>query len=187
MKQHKNNVHEWQQSDDDTVRKLFSIIQRSQIMKDSTFRLFPLSWELQKGMYPNDVKLNFHGDLQYSLFRDKFKVPDNNMFTPAWVTACLIEADMYGKSLKLSDEQISLALHAIDKYRNLNKPYKNSEMTFWMQKMNVTANFYQSSPDNLFEILKMPDYLPQKLIEEILSVLGLDDLEGVLKMLFKSR
>ncbi|KAL4241112.1 hypothetical protein ACF0H5_001890 [Mactra antiquata] len=167
----------WVQEGEGTIVNLLNRIRRSQITKDTAFRLFQLSWELQKGMYQNDVKLNFHGDFQYSLFRDKFRVPGNNMFTPAWVDSCLIEATMFGKSPKPSQHQKDLALNAIDKYRNFNKPYKNSEMTFWHQKLNKTANYYQSSPDNLFEVLKLPDYLPQKLIEESLSFMGLDDIE----------
>ena len=172
---------------DTTVEKLFNKIKNAQILKDTDFSIFPPSWEMKKGMYPNDVKLNFHGSEQYYLFRDKFKVPDNNMFTPAWVTSCLLEAYIYGNGPKPTDNQINLALNAIDLFRNRNAPYQNSEMTFWQQQFNKTVQTYQSSPHNLFEVLSFPDYLPQKLIEEILKALGLTDLEKVLENLFSSK
>lgn len=167
-----------------TVVKLFNKVKEGQVLHDTSFSIFPPAWEMKKGMYPNVVKLNFHGSEQFYLFRDKFQVPDNNMFTPAWVTSSLIEANIYGNASKPSSDQVILALNAIDSFRNRNVPYKNSEMTFWQQKLNKTANFYQSSPDNLFEVLRFPDYLPQKLMEEVLDALGLKDLENILKKLF---
>jgi hypothetical protein len=169
------------------IEKLFNKIKNSQVLKDTDFSIFPPSWELKKGMYPNEVKLNFHGNEQYYLFRDNFKVPDNNMFTPAWVTSCLLEAYIYGNGPKPTDSQVDLALNAVDLFRNQNAPYQNSEMTFWQQEFNKTVLTYQSSPHNLFEVLALPDYLPQKLIEEILGALGLKDLEKVLEELFRAK
>lgn len=80
-----------------------------------------------------------------------------------------------------------MALDVIDKYRNHNVPYETSEMTFWPQILNKTANFYQSTPNNLFGVMKLPDYLPQKTLEELLKLFHLYDLEKVFEKLIKER
>lgn len=172
---------------DDLIGKLLEQISASQVQNDSSFSIFPFTWEQQKGTYTNYVKLNFHGSEQYYLLRDMMSVPDNNLFAPAWVSLCLMEAHIFGKAPRPTEDQLMKALSAIDQYRNRNVPYRNSEMTFWPQKWNATAKFYQSSPDNLFELLKFPDYLPDKWIEEVLKALGLKDIEAALEKLLKMK
>lgn len=170
----------------ETISKLFHTIQSLQETNDSPYKP-PFSWGSQKGMYKNEVRLNFHGSEQYALVRDKFSVPDTNLFAAAWVTSSLLEAYKYGKSPMPSESQMNIALDVINKYRNHNVPYETSEMTFWPQILNETANFYQSTPNNLFGVMKLPDYLPQKALEELLKLFHLYDLEKVFEKLIKER
>ncbi|XP_052270678.1 uncharacterized protein LOC127871618 isoform X2 [Dreissena polymorpha] len=169
------------------VTELFTKIESLQVHHDEDFRVLPLTWQAQRGMYPSEVKLNFHGDEQYYFARDAFKVPDINMFTTAWVTTCLLEAHAYGKSPKPTIEKLLMSLDAIKSFSNANENMANSEMTFWPQKLNQTAKYYQSTPRNLFEVLSFPDYLPNKLIEELLEKLGLKDLEHIYEMLVREK
>ena len=169
----------------ETVVKLFQNIQSLQQDKDSPYK--PLfSWETQKGMYQNEIRPNFHGSEKYFLARDSLKIPDNNVFVTAWVTSCLLEAYRYGKAPKPSDQQLKLALDLSDKYKNRNNPHENSEMTFWMQFYNKTADYYQSSPTNLFGIMDVPE-VDIKLLEDILELLGLHDIEKLIDSLMKRR
>ena len=170
----------------DTIDKLFQTIQSLQETKDAPYKP-PFSWGTQKGMYKNEVRLNFHGSTEYALVRDTFQVPDTNAFTALWVTSALLEAYRYGKAPKPSDVQVNMALDVIDKYRNKNVPYENSEMTFWPQILNKTANFYQSTPGNLYGVMKLPDYLPKKALEELLKLFHLQDLEKVFEKLIRER
>ena len=170
----------------ETISVLFKTIQSLQETTDSPYKP-PFSWETQKGMYQNEVRLNFHGSEQYAIIRDKFKVPDTNLFAAAWVTSCLLEAYKYGKAPMPSDSQISMSLDVIDKYRNRNVPYETSEMTFWPQILNTTADLYQSTPSSLFGIMKLPDNLPTKMMEEFLKFLHLYNLEEAFEKLVKER
>lgn len=170
-----------------TVEKLAQAISSLQVTADSSFSVFPPSWQRQKGSYPSEVTLNFHGNVEYYVMREAFKVPDVNMFTPAWVTACLIEAFEYGNAPPPSATQLNEALHAIDKFRNRNVQYNNSEMNFWTQTWNKTADYYQSFPRNLIEFMKLPDYLPDKLLEEFLEKIGLKDVANVIKSLLAEK
>lgn len=79
----------------ETISKLFQTIQSLQEADDSPYKP-PFSWGTQKGMYKNEVRLNFHGSEEYALVRDRFSVPDTNLFAAAWVTSCLFEAYKYG-------------------------------------------------------------------------------------------
>lgn len=169
------------------VETLVAKIQGLQEKTDRQFNMFPLVWQTQRGSYQNSVKLNFHGDLELYMMRDLFNVPDINMFTPAWVTACLIEAYEYGKAPRPSTSETELALEAMDKFRNQNVPYNNSEMTFWPQTWNKTANFYQSFPNNLLGVISLPDYLPNKLLEDVLNFLGLKDISALMKKLIQEK
>lgn len=169
------------------VETLVTKIQGLQEKTDRQFNMFPPVWQTQRGSYKNSVKLNFHGDLELYMVRDLFSVPDINMFTPAWVTTCLIEAYEYGKAPRPSTSQIELALEAMDKFRNQNVPYKNSEMTFWPQTWNKTAKFYQSFPNNLLGVISLPDYLPNKLLEEVLNFLGLKDISTLIEKLIREK
>lgn len=170
----------------ETIIKLFKTIQSLQETNDAPYKP-PFSWGTQKGMYKNEVRLNFHGSEELALVRDRFSVPDTNSFTASWVTSCLLEAYKYGKAPRPSESQISMALDVIDKYRNKNVPYETSEMTFWPQILNKTANFYQSTPENLYGVMKLPDYMPKTLVEKILKFFHLYDLEEVFEKLIEER
>ncbi|WAR14134.1 hypothetical protein MAR_004239, partial [Mya arenaria] len=169
------------------VEQIFKTIQSLQVKKDAEFRVFPLQWQAQHGVYPSEVRLNFHGDEQYYAVRELFKIPDTNMFAPAWVTSCIIEAYAFGKASKPGSEQLKMSLEAVSTFTNQNKPGSDSEKTFWPQVLNKTEKTYTSTPVNLFEVLRFPDYLPNSLIEELLEIIGLKDLEHVYELLVKER
>lgn len=168
------------------VTKLFEVIQSLQELEDSPFKP-PLTWEKQKGMYQNEIRPNFHGSEKYALARDDLRIPDINLFTPTWVTLCLIESHQYGKAPKPSDLQINLVLDIMDKYRNKNVPYENSEMSFWPQIFNETVDFYQSTPKNMLGVMNLPDYLPEEDVEKILKFLRLYKLEKLYEGLMRRR
>ena len=170
----------------DTISSLFKTIESLQETKDSPYKS-PLTWETQRGMYKNEVRLNFHGPESYAFFRDKFHVPDANLFVTAWVTSCILEAYQFGKAPKPSESQVAMALDVSNKYRNRNVPYGNSEMTFWPQVYNKTAQYYQSDPSNLFGVMKLPDRLPSKTLDEILKFFHLYDFEKIFDLLLKER
>ncbi|XP_052820625.1 uncharacterized protein LOC128246452 [Mya arenaria] len=169
------------------VEQIFKTIQSLQVKKDAEFRVFPLQWQAQHGVYPSEVRLNFHGDEQYYAVRELFKIPDTNMFAPAWVTSCIIEAYAFGKAPKPGSEQLKMSLEAVSTFTNRNKPGSDSKKTFWPQVLNKTDQTYTSTPVNLFEVLRFPDYLPNSLIEELLEIIGLKDLEHVYELLVKER
>ena len=173
-------------STNDTISKLFQSIQSLQQQEDSPYKP-PFTWEKQKGMYQNEIRPNFHGSEKYALARDDLKIPDINLFIPVWVTSCLIEAYRYGKAPKPTDFQIKLVLDIMDKYRNKNVHYETSEMAFWPQIYNKTADFYQSYPSNMYGVMGLPDYLPEKDVEEFLKFLHLYNLEKRYESLMRRR
>ena len=170
----------------DTVSELFETIQSLQEQEDSPFKP-PLNWEKQKGTYKSEIRPNFHGSEKFALLRDDLRIPDINSFTASWVSICLLEAYQYGKAPKPSDLQLKLVLDIMDKYRNKNRPYENSEMTFWPMLYNETADYYQSVPNNMLAVMHLPDYLPEKDVEELLKFLHLYDLEKIYESMMRRR
>jgi len=169
------------------VNELFEKLKRMQVKEDVPFSIFPPHWQAHRGSYPSEVKLNFHGAKEFALIREMFKVPDVNMFAPAWVTECLIEAFAYGNAPKASSEQVELALDAINMFTNMNEAGATSEKTFWPQMLNASTKTYESTPVNLFEVLGFPDYLPNEAIEKFLELIGLKGLEEVYERLLKEK
>ena len=169
----------------DTISKLFETIQSLQQDKDSPYKR-PFEWETQRGMYQNDIRANFHGSEKEFLARDLLRIPDNNLFVTLWVTSCLVEAYHYGEAPRPSDLQVKLALDLIDKYRNHNAPRDNSEITFWIPVYNKTANYYQSSPTNLFGVMDVPAD-EMKVIDDILEALHLYGIEKMIDDFWKRR
>ena len=169
-----------------TITELFKVIESLQEQEDSPFEP-PLKWEKQKGTYKSEIRPNFHGSEKFALLRDNLRIPDINLFTASWVSICLLEAYQYGKAPKPSDSQLKLVLDIMDKYRNKNRPYENSEMTFWPMIFNETANYYQSVPNNMLGVMHLPDYLPEKDVEELLKFLHLYDLEKIYESMMRRR
>ncbi|KAK3583466.1 hypothetical protein CHS0354_025598 [Potamilus streckersoni] len=167
-----------------TVNALFEKIKGMQILQEKNGTM-PFSWTEQKGSYVSEVKLNFHGDFEYAALRRLFAVPDNNMFTSAWVTSCLLEAYSYGNCPKPSKEQIGLSVNAISEYHNRNPNNGETIMTFWPQVFNTSVKAWQSVPGNLNSLLNLSKYFPGKAMEEILKLLHLDEMEKALEELLR--
>ncbi|KAK6175567.1 hypothetical protein SNE40_014002 [Patella caerulea] len=142
-----------------------------------------LSWQKDKGVYGSEVKLNFHGSSHLAFVRDEFSVFDNNMFVTAWVTSCLLEAYRYGGGPKPSRSHIELSLNSINQYRNKNRKYENSIMSFWPQVYNKTTSTYISTPANLLKLFDETDGLPVKTIEDILKLFGFNDIGKLIERL----
>ncbi|KAL5014190.1 hypothetical protein ScPMuIL_008460 [Solemya velum] len=174
------------QTFDTTIQNLFNAINRSQITVSESL-LVPFHWRKDRGVYPSHVKANFHGPQDLATLRDSLEIFDNNMFATAWTTTCLLETFKYGKGPKPNGNQLNLALGDIVKHRDMNRAYDNSIMNFWPQMKNKTANYWQNTPVNLLEIFKLTEYLPMKIVEKILTLMGLQDVGKILESLVKER
>ncbi|XP_067658558.1 uncharacterized protein [Haliotis asinina] len=149
----------------------------------------PFRWDEEQGMWPSDVKLNFHGYPDFSLFRDLFGIFDNNMFATTYIMACLIEGRRYINSTTYgpTHEEMTNGLNAIKNHHDMNVKYANSLMTFWPQKYNETLGAYNSYPVNLNDLIKMTDAMPLNATYEFLEKLGLKNVERIVKVLMGIR
>ena len=96
------------------IESLSQKISENQV-KRATKEFPPLLWEKDKGVYDSYVKLNFHGSPQMAFMRDSFEIFDNNMFATAWITSCLLEANLYGRATKPKEDDIQISVEAISK------------------------------------------------------------------------
>nr|KAG5710699.1 hypothetical protein BaRGS_035101 [Batillaria attramentaria] len=138
-------------------------------------------------MYPSDVKINFAGRPELAEFRDVLGVFDNNMFATAWITICLLEAYHYAKAPRPTDDQLGLALKAIDEYHDKNTVYENSVMNFWPQKYNQSTGTWQSTPRNMLRAFGFFDVVPAKLVEDFLKMIGLGDVAKIFQSILSMR
>ena len=168
-----------------TVDALFDKVKSLQVKEDSPFRP-PLFWEKQKGMYESDVKFYFHGAEDLFLFREAFRVYDDNMFATAWITSCLLETFRYGHGPKPSEDQITSAVLAIREYHDKNVDFANSLMTFWPQKYNETYKAWQSYPINLHRFFDLAATANATELEKILDKLGLQNIAQIMDRLLHS-
>ena len=168
-----------------TVDALFSRVQSLQTKEDTSFKP-PLFWEKHKGMYESDVKFYFHGAEDMFLFREAFKVYDDNMFATAWITSCLLETFRYGNGPKPSEEQITSAVLSIREYHNKNVNYANSLMTFWPQKYNDTFKAWTSYPINLHHFFDLAASANATEIVAILDKFGLKNIGAIVERLLHS-
>ena len=168
-----------------TVESLFRHVQSLQVKEDSSFKP-PLFWEKHKGMYESDVKFYFHGAEDMFLFREAFRVYDDNMFATSWITSCLLETFRYGNGPKPSDEQITSAILSVREYHDKNVNYANSLMTFWPQKYNETYKAWQSYPINLHHFFDLAAAMNATEIEKILDKFGLKDIGAIVERLLHS-
>ena len=169
-----------------TVEALFRRVQSLQVKKDRPFE-WPLFWEKHKGMYESDVKFYFHGAEDMFLFREAFRVYDDNMFATSWITLCLLETFRYGSGPKPSEEQITSAILAIREYHDKNVDFANSLMTFWPQKYNETAKAWQSFPVNLHRFFSLAGSMNATELEKLLEKIGLKDIAAVIYRLMQTR
>lgn len=168
-----------------TVNSLFKRVEALQVKEHVPFRP-PLFWEKHKGMYESDVKFYFHGPEDLFLFREAFRVYDDNMFGTAWITSCLLETFRYGNGPKPSEDQITSAILAIEEYHDKNVDYANSLMTFWPQKYNETYKAWQSYPSNLHHFFALAASANATDIEKFLEKLGLENIAEIIERLLHS-
>lgn len=170
----------------EVIQELAKRLQVSQI-KESRPYSFPAKWELDKGMYPSEIKVNFVGSPAMAEARDSFSVADNNMFATAWITVSILEAHLYGAAPRPTDPQLTLALEAIAQYHDKNRAYNNSVMAFWPQVYNASTRMWESTPTNLIRAFDVFDVVPPKVVEEILKLLGLTKLEKFLESMISMK
>lgn len=84
-----------------------------------------------------------------------------------------------------SDIQIFKLISA--QYRDKNVNYNTSVMTFWPQIYNDTTQSWQSTPENLLQLFQLSDKLPVKSVEELLRLMGLDDVATVMDHLLHEK
>ncbi|ESO84294.1 hypothetical protein LOTGIDRAFT_236277 [Lottia gigantea] len=174
------------ESTDELVARLLAKVEDSQVTKAKKF--FPvLEWQEDLGVYKSEVKLYFHGPEDLALIRDKFHVFDNNMFVTSWVSSCLLEAYRYGGAPKPSPTHLKLALDSINGYRNKDRKFENSIMSFWPQAYNSTSNTYISTPVNLLKLIDLTNDVPFGVIENILKFLGFGDISSIIKTLLSMK
>jgi hypothetical protein len=147
----------------------------------------PFTWHKDAGLYPSHVKLNFHGKWQLAEIRELFEIYDNNMFATAWITNCLLEANMFGVGPKPSSPQVQLSLKAIGKYSDHNRHYNNSIMTFWPQAYNATSLTWECAPKNLADLFDLTNELSVKALEEFLKLIGLKNIEKAMEILLREK
>ena len=176
------NVEGFQSTVDAVFRKVKSL----QVKEDVPFRK-PLFWEKHKGMYESDVKYYFHGKEDLYLFREAFRVYDDNMFATAWITICLLETFRYGNGPKPSEDQIMSAIFAIREYHNKNVDFANSLMTFWPQQYNDTYKAWQSFPRNLRHLLDFAATVNGTELDRTLDKLGLQDIAKIMDHLLNQK
>lgn len=170
----------------ETVERLAKELQDIQVKKHSPYVL-PGIWEKEKGLYPSEVKVNFNGGPLLTNIRDVTSVFDNNMFATVWITIAILESYYYTREPRPTNEQINLALEAIAQYHDRNRAYTNSVMNFWPQVYNKSTATWESTPSNLLSVYGIFDVIPAKLIEEILTLLGMTDVEKFIEMIISMR
>ncbi|CAF3136524.1 unnamed protein product [Rotaria socialis] len=157
--------------------KLIKIISEEQVLKPAEYK-FP-QWEKKLGLYRSEVRLNFFGEpAQAELRKNKYiNVFDNNMFATGWIASVLLETNMYGRAPKTIDnEHLSLAVDAIETFHDHNQNESSVPlMTFWSQTYNQTTNAWESTPDNLRDLITdLNDNLER--LEDILKALGIKNI-----------
>ncbi|XP_071111910.1 uncharacterized protein [Haliotis cracherodii] len=149
----------------------------------------PFRWDEEQGMWPSDVKMNFHGNPDYALFRQIFGIFDNNMFATTYITTCVAEARRhfdpawYNQTIGL----VMNGINAIKRHHDLNVNYSNSLMTFWPQTYNNDSRVYNSYPVNLNDVIHLTEHLPLNATYAFLESLGLKDVDRIIHELVGMR
>lgn len=95
----------------------------------------------------------------------------------SWISAVLLETNMYGKAPKTIDtEHLSLSIDAIETFHDHNQNDASVPlMTFWSQQYNQTTNIWKSQPDNLCYLIRDFDK-NLKVIEDLLKIAGIKNI-----------
>ncbi|XP_067659236.1 uncharacterized protein [Haliotis asinina] len=149
----------------------------------------PFQWDEEQGIWPSDVKMNFHGDPDYALFREVFGIFDNNMFATAYITACVAETRRYLDKpwYNNTSDMLTNGINAIRRHHDLNVNYSNSLMTFWPQTFNKDTNAYNSYPVNLNDAIKLTENIPLNATYVFLERLGLENVDKIVHELMNIR
>ena len=89
------------------------------------------------------------GEPEAEILRDRVAIPDQNAFVTLWVSVMLLEAARIKNGPLPTDEQISMALEAINSYHDNNSPAGDSTMVFWPQSYNSSVKQWYCYPPNL--------------------------------------
>lgn len=132
-------------------------------------------WEVQRGVYPCNIRNNFVSTREAEILRREMAVFDNNAFVTAWVTILLLETAGIKKGPVPTDKQLSLALEALHSYHDNNSPAGDGTMVFWPQRYNSSVKLWYCDPVNVNTVGddadKMLDF-----IHKMLDDLGLERL-----------
>jgi hypothetical protein len=60
-------------------------------------------------------------------------------------------------------------------------------MTFWPQIYNASTQSWQSTPENLLQLFQLSDKFPAKSVEELLRLMGMDDIATVMDLLLSEK
>ena len=124
-------------------------------------------------MYPCQIRLNFVGSPEAELMRDRVGVFDNNAFVTLWVTVMLLEAARVEWGPHPSDNQLYLALEALQSYHDNNSPPGDGTMVFWPQSYNSSVKQWYCRPANVDLVARSMDK-GFDMIHKLLDDLGLE-------------
>ncbi|GFN99001.1 hypothetical protein PoB_002550700 [Plakobranchus ocellatus] len=171
---------------DTRVQQLFDLVQTSQVQESTTFIPF-YSFHKQKGVFPVYTKGNFHGTFDQTLMRDQVRFYDNNIFSTCYILTLLLEAFSHGGAPQPSEKQMLLGIDSFQDYQDKNRPYNHSIVSFWPLKYNPAKHFWQAYPANVVSYLDIIEYLPVKIIAELLGLVGLRDMDKFFEDFYKDR
>eukprot|EP01133_Synstelium_polycarpum_P009146 gene9146-10731_t len=106
------------------------------------------------GKIPNEVHLNFCGNIEKTEIRREFAIPDSNMFVTSFVVYTLLQSQKMG-TIQPDVEVIDSAVEAITTYSDKNGVSGHGIYNFWPQVFNETSGFYVSYPTNLNGLIDM--------------------------------
>ena len=118
----------------------------------------PPSFAQVAGLYDSAVHLNFHGNDVLTFMRQYLQVPDNNMFTTAFVVEALLESALLQTSnFTVTPDvyhSLSAALKAMATYNNRNPGGSAAQKVFWAERLN-NAGVWETYPPNLVSICSL--------------------------------
>ncbi|KAL9653326.1 hypothetical protein ABK040_001962 [Willaertia magna] len=163
----------------ESIYKLNEKINEEQNLEDISFRTFPLRFAEQKGIYKSYIHLNMVGsDLENTMLRRYFKIPDMNMFVTNFILLAQLESQYLSNLTLIDSNRLNLAINAILSYKDKNFKETTPIYNFWPQQKVITPDgriLYSAFPKNLVEPIKEFGSL-DKFLDIVLKSLGLGHL-----------
>ena len=99
------------------------------------------------------MMFNYFGGPGEVLFRETVKFYDSNVFVTEWVTIMQLEAASFPGGPALAEEQLLLALDAIQGCHDHNREEGSSIVDFWPQTYDERTGMWVSEPTNFGDSL----------------------------------